>query len=73
MPNITLKKMLEARGMSPRELCNAANIREGTFYAILNNEIKRLPVEAIDSICEILNCDPGDWIKRSNSKNKDID
>lgn len=72
----TLREILNERGISERQFAHLAKIREGTLYDICNNTIKRLPVEVMDKISDLLDVEPGDWINYSRdlkSKNKEED
>ncbi|MDU1202531.1 MAG: helix-turn-helix transcriptional regulator [Clostridiales bacterium] len=63
MIKFTLKVQLAMKEMSQKELAEATGIRPSTISAICNNKIKHLPVEAIDKICNELECNPEDFIK----------
>ena len=63
MIKFTLKVQLAKKEMSQKELAEATGIRPSTISAICNNKIKHLPVEAIDKICNELECNPEDFIK----------
>jgi putative transcriptional regulator len=65
----TLREILVERGISERQFAHQAGIREGTLYDICNNEIKRLPIDVIGRICNTLDIDPCDWIKRKKDTN----
>lgn len=55
-----LKAMLEQRKISMRELSRRIDYRFETIRQLCNNNIKQLPVELIERICEELNCDVSD-------------
>lgn len=59
----TLRSILIERDLSERQFAHLAKIREGTLYEICNNNIKRIPVDVVDRICEALQVEPGEWIK----------
>ncbi|MGG0754297.1 helix-turn-helix domain-containing protein [Brevibacillus laterosporus] len=59
----TLREILAERGISERQFALATKIREGTLYQICNNKIERLPIKMVETICNELNLEPGDWIK----------
>lgn len=63
MIKFTLKVQLAMKEISQKELAEATGIRPSTISAICNNKIKHLPVEAIDKICNELECNPEDFIK----------
>ena len=68
MIKFTLKVQLAMKEMSQKELAEATGIRPSTISAICNNKIKHLPVEAIDKICNELECNPEDFIKYTPNK-----
>ncbi|WP_036740762.1 MULTISPECIES: helix-turn-helix transcriptional regulator [unclassified Paenibacillus] len=68
----TLKDILDARSISPRQFSLDTGIRDGTVYDICNNKIERLPVNIIDKISEVLDIEPGDWIKHRKD-NAEVD
>ena len=55
--------------MTQKELAERTGIRPPTISAICTNTVKHLPVDALDKICEVLDCQPSDlmeYIKESN-------
>jgi putative transcriptional regulator len=64
-----LRELIRERGMVERHVMKRSGVREGTFYQICNNEIKRLSVDVIDGICDALQCQPGDWIVWERERN----
>ena len=65
---ITLKVMLAKREMTQRELAERTGIRPPTISAICNNSAKHLPIDVLDKICEVLDCQPGDIIEHISPK-----
>ena len=58
-----------ANGMTQKELAERTGIRPPTISAICVGSVKHLPVEALDKICEVLDCQPADlmeFIKEDN-------
>ena len=51
------------RDMTQKELADRTGIRPPTISAICTGTIKHLPVEALDKICTVLECQPGDLIE----------
>ena len=68
MIKFTLKVQLAMKEMSQKELSEATGIRPSTISAICNNKIEHLRVEAIDKICNELECSPEDFIKYTPNK-----
>ena len=55
--------MLAIRGMTQKELAEKTGIRPPTISAIAVGSIKHLPVEALDKICNVLDCQPVDLME----------
>lgn len=58
-----LKRLLAIKEKSQKWLAEETGIRPPTISAICNNSIKQLPVSVIERICEVLECQPGDFIE----------
>lgn len=64
-----LLDMLNRRGMTREQLKNAAGISSSTMTKISKGE--SVTLNTIDSICEVLHCQPGDILEHvSNNKPK---
>ena len=63
MIKFKVKVMLAMREMTQKELAEKTGIRPPTISAICTGTIKHLPVEALDKICTVLECQPGDLIE----------
>jgi len=66
-----VKVMLAKREMTQKELAERTGIRPPTVSAICTGAIKHLPVDALEKICEVLDCQPADlmeYIKEENVK-----
>ena len=46
-----------------KELAERTGIRPPTISAICTNRIKLLPVDALDKICTVLDCQPSDLME----------
>ena len=55
--------MLAVREMTQKELAERTGIRPPTISAICLGTIKHLPVEALDKICNVLQCQPADLME----------
>ncbi len=60
MIKFTVKVMLAKREMTQKELAEKTGIRPPTISAICTGSVKHLPVEALDKICAVLDCQPAD-------------
>ncbi len=55
--------MLAVRGTTQKELAQRTGIRPPTVSAICMGSVKHLPADALDKICDVLDCQPGDIIE----------
>lgn len=60
MIKFKVKVMLAMRNMTQKELAERTGIRPPTVSAICTGAVKHLPVDALDKICEVLDCQPAD-------------
>ena len=60
MIKFKVKVMLAMRDMTQKELAERTGIRPPT---ICTGSIKHLPVEALDKICSVLECQPADLME----------
>ena len=58
-----VKVMLALRDMTQKELAEKTGIRPPTVSAICTGAVKHLPVEALDKMCAVLNCQPADLME----------
>lgn len=63
MIKFKVKVMLAMREMTQKELAEKTGIRPPTISAICLGTIKHLPVDALEKICEALDCQPGDLME----------
>ena len=63
MIKFKVKVMLAIREMTQKQLAEKTGIRPPTISAICLGTIKHLPVEALDKICSVLECQPADLIE----------
>ena len=62
MVKFKVKVMLAMREMTQKELAEKTGIRPPTISAICTGTIKHLPVDVLDRICDVLDCQPADII-----------
>lgn len=60
MIKFTVKVMLAKREMTQKKLAEKTGIRPPTISAICTGSVKHLPVDALDKICAVLDCQPAD-------------
>ena len=63
MIKFKVKVMLAMREMTQQELAEKTGIRPPTISAICTGTIKHLPVDVLDRICDVLDCQPGDIVE----------
>ena len=63
MIKFKVKVMLAMRVMTQKDLAEKTGIRPPTISAICLGTIKHLPVDALEKICEALDCQPGDLME----------
>ena len=63
MIKFKVKVMLAVRGMTQKELAERTGIRPPTVSAICTGTVKHLPVEALEKICDVLDCQPADLME----------
>ena len=63
MIKFKVKVMLAMRDMTQKELAERTGIRQPTVSEICTGAVKHLPVEALDKICEVLDCQPADLME----------
>ena len=68
MIKFKVKVMLAMREMTQKELAEKTGIRPPTISAICLGTIKHLPVDALDKICEALDCQPGELMEYHPAK-----
>ena len=63
MIKFKVKVMLALRNMTQKELAERTGIRPPTVSAICTGSVKHLPVDALNKICEVLECQPADLME----------
>ena len=63
MIKFKVKVMLALRGMTQKELAEKTGIRPPTVSAICVGSVKHLPVDALEKMCEVLDCQPADLME----------
>jgi len=68
MPVIVhLDKLLKERKMTAKELAHAIDITEANLSILKSGKAKAIRFSTLESICQVLDCQPGDIIKYSKS------
>lgn len=63
MIKFKVKVLLAMREMTQKELAERTGVRPPTVSAICTGTVKHLPVDALDKICKVLDCQPGDLLE----------
>ena len=71
MIKFRLKVLLAMHEMTQMQLSEITGVRQPTISAICTGNAKHLPVDVIDKICAVLNCQPGDFIQYIPDKPKE--
>jgi len=57
------KDVLHNRRMTQRELWEATQVRPPTISAMCTGTARQIPVDVLDKMCRVLNCQPGDLLE----------
>lgn len=68
MIKINLPVLLAERGLKVAELDRQVDISRSTLYRLYNNDVIKIDIDAIDKLCKLLNCKPGDIILYEEDK-----
>lgn len=71
MIKFKVKVMLAMREMTQKELAEKTGIRPPTISAICTGTVKHFPVEALDKICAVLECQPADLMEHVKEESYD--
>ena len=55
-----IKVMLAMREMTQLELVARTGVRQPTISALCTGKAKHIPIDVLDKICEVLDCQPSD-------------
>ena len=64
MIRFNLTELLEERGRTLYWLSMQSGVRYATVWKLSRGEVGRLNLDALDRICEALDCQPGDLLVR---------
>ena len=68
MIKFKVKVLLAMKEMTQKELAEKTGIRPPTISAICTGSIKQLPIEALNKICKVLDCQPADIMEYIEDK-----
>jgi putative transcriptional regulator len=64
---IAEKEIRERRTVSIRSIVAESGVSISTVQRMLNNIIKRPPLDDLAALCNYLNCDVDDWLKMEDA------
>lgn len=64
---IHIQKLLDDKGMSQRELAKLTGIKQPTINKMCQNTLLHFPLDSLDIICEVLECDLCDVLSREET------
>lgn len=64
MIKCNLRVLLAERNMKMSELADAAGISRNALIPIYHERAKGITYEMLDKLCQVLDCEPGDLLKR---------
>lgn len=64
---INLQKLLDEKGISQRELEKLTGIKQPTINKMCQNTLLHFPLESLDIICEVLECEISDVLTREKT------
>ena len=65
-----LRELLAERGMSQTELQTRTRLAYSTVNDLFNNKPRRVELETLDVLCEVLDCSIGDLLERVPDKKR---
>jgi putative transcriptional regulator len=68
MITLNLESLLQERGRSFYWLAKETGINQTMVSRMRHNKVKLISLEALDRICEVLECEPGELIVRMPNK-----
>ena len=63
MIRIRLKAMVAEKGIKQKDLAAMTGIRQPTLSGMNNNSVKHIPLDVLDKICIVLDCQPGELLE----------
>ena len=67
---VRLDVMLAERKMRSKDLARLIGITEQNVSLLKSGKVKGVRFETLDKICEALDCQPGDLLKRASRENE---
>lgn len=76
MIRIKLKAVLAEKGIKQKDLVAMTGIRQPTLSGMNNNSVKHIPLDVLDKLCTVLDCQPADlleFVPDENEKARTLD
>lgn len=71
MIKINLPVLLAQRGIKVADLDRQIDISRSTLYRMYNNDVIKVDLDALDKLCKLLDCNPGDIILYEDDEQTD--
>jgi putative transcriptional regulator len=68
MVKIRLDELLTEKGITLYKLAKDAGLSYGSLHKIRHNQVSAVRLDALDAICEALQCEPGELFAREKEK-----
>lgn len=65
-----LRELLDERGMSQTELQSRTRLAYSTINDLFNNKPRRVELETLDVLCDVLDCAIGELLERIPEKKR---
>ena len=63
MIKFRVRVQLAIKEMNQKQLAELTGVRPSTISAICSGTVKHLPVDALEKMCAVLECQPGDLME----------
>lgn len=73
MIKINLSEILKEKMMSSKELAQMINITEANLSILRSGKAKAIRFSTLESICQVLTCQPGDIFEYVDGGESDVD
>ena len=68
-----LKELIKEKGLTPIKLSRRADLAPFTIYSLVNGRSQKVYLRTLAAICEVLNCQPGDFLEYTIVPNERAD
>lgn len=71
MIKLNLPVLFAQRGIRVADVDRLTDISRSTLYRLYNDDVVKIDLEAVDKLCKLLDCTPGDIILYVEDENED--